>query len=81
MTTNIVTISVTVSGKRDNVIPLDPVERARGYVENWRKQTVQELVRRCQLLMMIEHCGTRLPTDVYNAYLCMRAVVEVAGRR
>ena len=61
-----------------SVVPLDPVARARTLVRGWRACPVPELAARCRALAMVSR-HHRLPSDVYDAWLCMQACVLAAG--
>ncbi len=60
------------------VIPLDEALRLRRLASGWRALPLPELVVRCRALAMAD-ATTRLPTDVYDAWLQMSAVVTACG--
>ena len=61
------------------VLQINPTERARILARDWRRCPLPEVVVRCRALAALHAMGHRLPSDAYDAWLQMSAVVTVAG--
>ncbi len=62
-----------------NVVAFDPVARSRELTADWHRQPLHVLAARAEALRAMHANGVRLPTEVYDAWLQMSAVV-VVGR-
>lgn len=60
------------------VVPFDPQERARELARGWRVLPMHVVRARCEALKTMQANGVRLPTDVYEVWLQMSAVLTVS---
>jgi len=63
----------------ENVVHLDEHRRLRALIVDWRRLDVGQIRSRFQSICMEQRRGVRLPTDVYDAWLQMSAVLVVCG--
>lgn len=63
------------------VVSIDPVARARDLARNWRRLPLYAVAARAEALQAIHANGVRLPTEAYDAWLQMSAVVLVGNVR
>lgn len=61
------------------VVAFDPVARARELARGWRQLPLYAVAARAEALRTIHANGVRLPTEAYDAWLQMSALVEVGG--
>lgn len=61
-----------------NVIQFDDAKRLQALVLNWRRSSCEDIRRRYTLICAEQRRGTRIPSDVYDAWLQMSAFLMVS---
>lgn len=67
--------------RSDNVVALDPQQRARDLVHNWKTQPAYVLAARSEALRAMQANGIRLTREVYEAWVQISAIVTVQRGR
>ena len=65
----------------DSVTSINPQVRMQTLITNWRKAPLPEVLIRYRALCWMDEMGHHMSTPVFEAWLQMRAVIELANSK